>query len=215
MDRRETEEVIVNVAQAWVGGHILGALLIAALPIVGWALLLGLASAFPGAAALVVVGLVAWGWAAGKQKEARWAHERAAEEARLATLKEPHGGKDRYFIREGDVIKLMSFDRGSPPYRRAGYCWAGSYTLPERFRGPDDIIPAGSKWLDPPTRMWLDPKRLEHWQAVFEDWIETRVKPSQETWWMFPDEVAQYTEREAQRQQRLKMAVCPENSLTA
>ena len=39
MDRRETEEVIVNVAQAWVGSHILAVLLIAALPIVGWALL--------------------------------------------------------------------------------------------------------------------------------------------------------------------------------
>jgi hypothetical protein len=63
MDRRETEEVIVNAAQALVGGHILAVLLIAALPIVGWALLFGLASAaaFPGpvlflaAAALLVV----------------------------------------------------------------------------------------------------------------------------------------------------------------
>ena len=60
-----------------------------------------------------------------------------------------------------------------------------------------------------------DPKRLAHWQAVFEEWIETGVQPSQETWWMFPDEAAQYEEREAERQQRLKMSVCPENSLNA
>jgi hypothetical protein len=59
-----------------------------------------------------------------------------------------------------------------------------------------------------------DPKRLERWQAVFEGWIETGVQPSQQTWWMFPDEAAQYAEQEAQRQQRLKMATCPENSLT-
>ena len=209
MDRRETEEVIVNVAQAWVGGRILGMLLVAALPIVGWALLIGLASAvaFPGAAALVVVGLVAWAWATGKRKEARWARERAAEEARFARLKEPHGGKDRYFVREGYEIKLMSFDRGCPPYRQAGYCWAGEYDLAPKDRHYGDMHPLS--W-----DMHRDPKRLERWQAVFEDWIETGVKPSQKTWWMFPDEAAQYEEREAQYQQRLKLAVCPENSLT-
>jgi hypothetical protein len=203
MDRRETEEVIVNVAQAWVGGQILGVLLIAALPIVGWVLLIGLvsAAAFPGAAAPVVVGLIAWAWVAGKRKEARWARERAAEEVRLARLKEPHGGKDRYLIREGDTIKLMSFDRGSPPYRQAGYCRAASYNLDWMARtGAQD--------------MRNDPKRLERWQAVFEDWIETGVQPSQNTWWMFPDEAARSAEWEAQRQQRLKMAACPENSLT-
>jgi hypothetical protein len=221
MDRRETEDVIVNVAQAWVGGHILAILVLAAAPIVGWMLLLGLAGAIaaPGAAALVVLGLVVWGWVARKQKEARWARERAAEEASLARLKEPHGGKDRYFICESVPslgsssgiyrIKLMSFDRGYGS-RAPAYSCFHTYDL-------NWMHPANTKYkvdyrVDRDMRD--DPKRLAHWQAVFEDWIETGVQPSQQTWWMFPDEATQYSEREAERQQRLKMAVCPENSLT-
>jgi hypothetical protein len=62
--------------------------------------------------------------------------------------------------------------------------------------------------------MRSDPKRLERWQAVFEEWIETGVQPSQRTWWMFPDEAARHAERDAHYQQTLKLAVCPENSLT-
>lgn len=216
MDKQEAQEVVNETVSGLVGGYILALMVIAALPIVGWALLIGLASAvaFPGAAVLVVVGLVAWAWAARKQKEARWARERAAGEARLARLKEPHDGKDRYFVCESVPtlrgsppgsgiyrIKLMSFDRGYPGARQAGYCEVRTYDLNwmHRTGGPD---------------MRNDPKRLERWQAVFEDWVETGVKPPQQTWWMFPDEAAQYEEREAQRQQRLKIAVCPENSLT-
>jgi hypothetical protein len=212
MDRRETEEVIVNVAQAWVGAEILAVLLIAALPVIGWALLLGLAGAVeaPGVAALVVVGLVVWGWIAGMRKKARWARERAAEEARLAKFKEPHGGKDRYFVREGYTIKLMYFDPGRPGARQgARYYWAHTYDLPYAMRGSEHSLVRSSE-----ADMWCDPKRLERWQAVFEEWIENDIKPSQQTWWMFPDEAAQYAEREAQYQQRLKLAVCPENSLT-
>jgi hypothetical protein len=59
-----------------------------------------------------------------------------------------------------------------------------------------------------------DPKRLAHWQAIFENWVETGVQPPQDTWWMFPGEAAQYAEREAQRQRMLEIAICPENSLT-
>jgi hypothetical protein len=222
MDKQEAQEVVNETVSGLVGGYILALMVIAALPIVGWALLIGLVSvvAFPGAAALVVVGLIAWGWVACRRKEARWARERAADEARLARLKEPHGGKDRYFIcesvptlRRGSPpgsgiyrIKLMSFNRGYAP---AYYC-AHTYDL-------NWMHPAHANYkidyrVDRDMRD--DPKRLAHWQTVFEDWIETGVQPSQQTWWMFPDEAAQYEEREAQRQQRLKMAVCPENSLT-
>jgi hypothetical protein len=178
----------------------LGVLIVASLPIVGWALLLGLAGAvaFPGVAVTVVAGLVVWGWAAGKQREARLRREHAANEARLARIKEPHGGKDRYFTREGDVIKLMSFYRG-------GYSWVASYRLDWMARWRESA--GGHDMLN-------DPKRLTHWQAVFDEWIETGVKPPQETWWMFPDELAQHEEREAKYQQSLKIAVCPETSLT-
>ena len=172
--------------------------------------------------ALAVVGLVAWAWAARRRKEARWARERAAEEARLARLKEPHGGKDRYFICESVPvlkgrppgsgvyrIKLMSFDRGYPGARQAGYTCFRTYDL--NWMHPANIKSHVDYRVDRDMRD--DPKRLAHWQAVFEDWIETGVQPSQQTWWMFPDEAAQYEEREAERQQRLKMAACPENSL--
>jgi hypothetical protein len=169
MDRRQTEEVIVSAAQAWVGGEILGMLLVASLPIVGWALLLGLAGAvaFPGVAVTLVAGLA----------------------RRQGPVLRP---------REGDVIKLMSFYRG-------GYSWVASYRLDWMARWRESA--GGHDMLN-------DPKRLAHWRAVFDEWIVTGVKPSQETWWMFPDEAAQHEEREAQYQQSLKVAVCPENSLT-
>ena len=233
MDKQEAQEVVNETVSGLVGGYILALMIIAALPIVGWALLFGLAGviAAPGVAMAVVAGLVVWAWAAGKQKEARWARERAADEARLARLKEPHGGKDRYFICESVPvlkgrtpgsgvyrIKLMSFDRGYPGARQAGYTCFRTYDLnwmhPSHVNYPGRAN--GSYKVDyrVDRDMRDDPKRLAHWQAVFEDWIETGVQPSQNTWWMFPDEAAQYEEREAERQQRLKMAVCPENSLT-
>jgi hypothetical protein len=176
MDRREAEQVVVNAAQAWVGGQILGVLMIAALPIVGWALLLGLmgAIAYPGAAMLIVAGLVVWGWAAGRRRDALDREASAMEEKRFARIKALHGGKDRYFIREGHKITLMRFDRGNSGLP-TGYYWAGSYTLPERFYLSSEV-PAGMRDLDSPTIMWLDPKRLERWQTVFDEWIETGVK---------------------------------------
>jgi hypothetical protein len=222
MDKREAQEVVNETVSGLVGGYIVALMVIAALPIVGWALLFGLAGAvaFPGAAAMVVAGLVIWAWAARKQKDARWARERAAKEARLARLKEPHGGKDRYFVCEStptlrrgappgsgvNRIKLMSFNGGYAP---AYYC-AHAYDL--NWMHPANAKSGVDYRVDRDMRD--DPKRLAHWQAVFEEWIETGVQPSQQNWWMFPDEAAQYEEREAERQQRLKMAVCPENSLT-
>jgi hypothetical protein len=208
MDKQEAQEVVNETVSGLVGGYILALMVIAALPIVGWALLFGLAGiiAAPGVAALAVAGLIVWGWVGSMCRAARGRQLKRAEEARLASLKASHGGKDRYFVREGYTIKLMSLDPGSP-YLQADYGWAGSYNLVPRDRRYGDMHPLS--W-----DMHHDPKRLERWQAVFEDWIETGVKPSQDTWWMFPDEAAQYEEREAERQQRLKMAVCPENSLT-
>ena len=221
MDKQEAQEVVNETVSGLASGYIGALMVIAALPIVGWALLFGLAGviAAPGAAALAVVGLVVWAWLAGIRRQARLRRERAAEEARFARLfarlKEPHGGKDRYFVREGYQIKLMSFYRGSPPYRQAGYGWAGEYALRVTDDAPyTDAYYSSANACRINREMWNDPKRLAHWQAVFEEWIETGVQPSQDTWWMFPDEAAQYEEREAERQQRLKMAVCPENSLT-
>ena len=218
MDKREAQEVVNETVSGLVGGYIIALMVIAALPFVGWALLFGLAGAIaaPGAAALVVVGLVVWGWVSSKRRDARWARERAAVEAKRNKLKEPHGGKDRYFVREGYTIKLMRFYHNK--YDCAdlgGYGWAGEYTLRVTDDAPyTDAYYSSANACRINREMWNDPKRLERWQAVFEDWIETGVQPSQQTWWMFPDEVAQYTEREAERQRMLKMAICPENSLT-
>jgi hypothetical protein len=63
MDKREAQEVVNETVSGLVGGYIIALMLIAALPIVGWALLFGLAGAiaFPGlvlflaAAALLLV----------------------------------------------------------------------------------------------------------------------------------------------------------------
>ena len=50
--------------------------------------------------------------------------KRAAKKARLASLKAAHGGKDRYFVREGYTITLMSLDPGlAIPAGRYG--WVG------------------------------------------------------------------------------------------
>ena len=221
MDKQEAQQLINENVNAAVSGYFMALLLIPLLPVVGWVLLFGVlgVAAFPGVAMLVVAGLFVWGWIADKQRKACWARERAAEEARLDKLKEPHGGKDRYFICEsvpvlkGELpgsgvyrIKLMSFDRGWPPYRQAGYGWAGEYDL-------NWMHPANTKCrvdyrVDRDMRS--DPKRLAHWQSVFETWVETDVKPSQTTWWMFPDELAQHEEREAERERDLRAdAVCP------
>ena len=215
MDKQEAQEVVNETVSGLVGGYIGALVIIAALPIVGWALLFGLAGviAAPGVAALAVVGLVVWAWVISKRQEAREARERAAEQAYLARLKEPHGGKDRYFVRNGDKITLMSFyGRGA---QQAGYGWDGEYTLKTTDDDPYvDAYYSSANACRINREMWNDPKRLAHWQTVFEEWVETGVKPSYWTWWKFPDEVAQYAEFEARRQQSLKAAVCPENSLT-
>jgi hypothetical protein len=197
-----------------VEGLLIVALLVVAAPAIGWALLFGLAGAIenPGAVMLIVAGLAVWAGIISMRESALAKQAAAAKEVRIAKLKEPHGGKDRYFVRDGYTIKLMSFDLGAP-YQQAGYWWAGSYTLPDRFHSSSEV-PRGMRWLDSPTNMWSDPKRLAHWQAVFEEWIETGVRPSQETWWLFPDEAAEHAEREAERQQWRKAAALPENALT-
>jgi hypothetical protein len=55
MDKREAQEVVNETVSGRVGGYIIALIVIAALPIIGWALLIGLLSAvaFPGAAALI------------------------------------------------------------------------------------------------------------------------------------------------------------------
>ena len=65
MEKQEAQEVVNETVSGLVGGYIGALMIIAALPIVGWALLFGLAGAiaFPGVAALAVVGLVVWAWA--------------------------------------------------------------------------------------------------------------------------------------------------------
>ena len=126
MDKQEAQEVVNETVSGLVGGYIRALMIIAALPIVGWALLFGLAGAiaFPGVAALAVVGLVVWAWVISVCRAARERQLKRAEKlpSLSPSLKAAPGGKDRYFVREGYTITLMltSLDPGSP-YRRADY----------------------------------------------------------------------------------------------
>ena len=172
MDKREAQEVVNETVNGLVGGYIMALIVIAALPVVGWVLLLGLAGAiaFPGTVALVVAGLIAWAWLSGVRRQAGWARERAARDARSAQLKAPHGGKDRYFIRDGDKITLMSFYRNEGDSSDVGgYVQDTAYYLYSN----DPVWTPHPRTPDARN----DPKRLAHWQAVFEDWIETGVRP--------------------------------------
>ena len=63
-------------------------------------------------------------------------------------------------------------------------------------------------------RMRDDPKRLAHWQAVFEDWIETGVATVAGYLVDVPRRSRAIRGTGSRAPTELKMAVCPENSLT-